>query len=485
MKTLQSILKGIETPDVDPMWQKEVLGITADSREVKLGWVFFAIPGFQSDGHDFISDAIRNGALAVVAEKQVKGSSTPIIIVDNSRKATAEAARRFYDVPFENMTLIGITGTNGKTTSTYMMESILNEVGLKTGIVGTVQYRWADKVRDAVRTTPDAIEIYSLLREMADEGVQAVALEVSSHALSLDRVLGIPFKAAIFTNLSRDHLDFHKTPEAYAEAKSRLFAMLDGNIGVINGDDAEAVRMKKSCTGHAVLFGESGSGLDYVIKNVHFSEAGSSFTLSHENQDYDFVTPLWGHFNVFNAAGVSVAALELEYPLNAIQAGLKKLDRVPGRMEGIQSASGFRVVVDYAHTPDALENVLQTARDFTSGKLITVFGCGGDRDKGKRPEMGAIGEAFADRVFITSDNPRTENPDTIIQEILAGLKNPAKSEVIPNRREAIEAALRSATEGDTVMIAGKGHETYQEIMGKRTHFDDREIAISILKHIKG
>ena len=480
MSALRFILQGIAKPDSSPCWDQEVVGMTADSREVEPGWIFFAIPGFQSDGHDFIPEALARGALAVVSEKTVESATVPVLVVRNSRRATAEAAHRFYQVPFKDLHLIGITGTNGKTTSAYMLETILKEAGRKTGLIGTVQYRWANKVRDAVRTTPDAIEMHRLLNEMAKDGVAAVVMEVSSHALSLDRVLGFPFKAALFTNLSRDHLDFHETFEAYAEAKSRLFAMLNGSIGVINGDDPEAVLMQKASTGPSVLFGEDGTRNDYVIRDIRFSEAGSSFILSHQDKHYDLATPLWGRFNVANAAGVAVTALELGYPLQAVQSGLRKLDRVPGRMEGILSRSGFRVVVDYAHTPDALKNVLKTARDFTSNHLITVFGCGGDRDRGKRPEMGAIAERWSDRIVVTSDNPRTEEPDAIIREILAGLGSPSRAEVLSDRREAIASAIQSASEGDTILIAGKGHETYQEVMGKRTHFDDREVVLSIL-----
>lgn len=485
MKTLQSILQGIANPSSDLLWHQPVLGITADSREVRPGWIFFARSGFQADGHAFIPEAIQKGALAVVAEKRMESGTVPVIQVQDIRKAIAAAASRYYEVHFNRMTLIGITGTNGKTTSAYMTESVFKEAGLTTGLIGTVQYRWADQVRSAVRTTPDAIEIYRLLNEMSNAGVQVVVMEISSHALSLDRVLGLPFKAAVYTNLSRDHLDFHETFEAYAEAKSRLFAMLGSDsVGVINADDSESGRMQKMCTGRTVLFGERGSALDYRIRDVRISEAGSYFTLSDGKHDSALFTPLWGGFNVTNAAGVSVAAIELGCSVQAVQNGLKTLRNIPGRMEGIQSASGFRVVVDYAHTPDALENVLKTARGFTSGKLIAVFGCGGDRDKGKRPQMGRIGEQLADRVFVTSDNPRSEDPEAIIREILTGIRDRSGIGIIADRRQAIAAAIRSASEGDTVVIAGKGHETYQEIKGKRTHFDDKEVALSVLNEVE-
>lgn len=462
-----------------------VTDVVADSRQVKPGSVFIAIRGLESDGHDYIADAAGKGAVAVVCEAEVNFPGVHCIQVRDSRSVQAILAARFFGNPAAELDMFGITGTNGKTTSSTILQSVLNHCGIETGLLGTITYRWGQKEKSAVRTTPDAIEIHRLLREMANDGVRAVSMEVSSHALELERVQGILFKAAVYTNLSRDHLDFHHTIEDYAHAKAKLFRQIDGGPAVFNRDDPAWQQMANNTTGRIVTFGrESESGFssnDYRIRDIQESTQGTAFTLLSKSLEHRFFTPLWGLFNVSNTAGVAVVALELGFDPEKIAAGIRAVTRIPGRMDGLASTRGCRVVIDYAHTPDALENVLQSVRAFTPGKMISVFGCGGDRDRGKRPEMGRIGEQLSDVVVITSDNPRTEDPEIIIQDIVKGLRKSQNALVITDRKAAIRKALEMASPKDTVVIAGKGHETYQEINHVRYPFDDREVAESILK----
>lgn len=476
MKTLGQLFEGLIPLDDSIDWGVPVAEIVSDSRQVVPDTLFIAIQGFQTDGHDYIAQAVERGAVAVVCEKAVQISGATVIRVPDTRKIQAQIAARFFDYPAEKLAMHGVTGTNGKTTSAYLMESVLRHCGYEPGLIGTVLYRWKNHEEAASRTTPDAIDFQRLLSRMSAAGVTAVAMEVSSHALDLERVAGIPFQSAIFTNLTWDHLDYHKTFEAYAAAKSRLFGMIQNGIGVVNGDDPASETMRRAANGPVVRFGMSSNQLEYQMTEISESEAGTTFTLKTRSNRFEFFTPLWGRFNVYNVAGVATAALALEYDPERIAEGIRAVRRIPGRMEGLTSKSGFRVVVDYAHTPDALENVLRTARAFTPRRLIVVFGCGGDRDRGKRPEMGRIASEIADRVIVTSDNPRTEDPDAIIQDILAGISASKEKTVIPDRRDAIHAALDSAQSGDTVILAGKGHEPYQEIGKMRYPFDDREIA---------
>lgn len=474
--------------DNQPNGESPVTSLVSDSRLAKPGSLFIAIKGYEFDGHDYVEAAVQNGAIAVITEKEMNYPDVCCIRVDDSRQVQALLADRFYGNPAAELDLFGITGTNGKTTSAIILQSVLGHCGVDTGLLGTIFYRWGQKERNAVRTTPDAIEIHALLREMVDDKVKAVAMEVSSHALELDRVTGLKFKAAIYTNLSRDHLDFHASFEEYAQAKAKLFRQTEGGVCVLNRDDAAWETMAKEANGRIVTFGKSGSKeaseSDYLIRDIKESLEGTEFVLDSGNYRETFFTPIWGLYNVSNAAGVAIAALESGYDSDKIIQGIKSVNRVPGRMDGLTSSTGFRVVIDYAHTPDALENVLNGVRSFTNGKMITVVGCGGDRDRGKRPEMGEIGERLSDTLVVTSDNPRTEDPEKIIEDIVAGLKKPEKSFVLVDRKEAIRKALESAKTGDTVVIAGKGHENYQEINNVRYPFDDREVADSILKEIE-
>jgi UDP-N-acetylmuramoyl-L-alanyl-D-glutamate--2,6-diaminopimelate ligase len=458
--------------------------ITADSRRVVPGGLFAAVPGFKQDGRLFIDDAVRRGAAAVLTATETVGIPVPVLVCADVRRTLALLAGRFFGDPSGSLLVAGVTGTNGKTTVAFLLESILQEAGFETGLLGTISYRWKSHEEPAGRTTPESVDIQRMMREMADSGACAVSMEVSSHALALDRVAGIRFKAAVFTNLTRDHLDFHGTLEAYGKAKSLLFGMLEPDgIAVINADDPAAEVMLAASTGRKTTYGMKAGNPDYRILDAGMEGRLTRFSLSRGGRILPFATPLWGRFNVANAAAAAVAGLELGFDGESVRRGILGMERVPGRMEGFFSKSGIRVLVDYAHTPDALANVIDAARGFTKGRLMTVFGCGGDRDRGKRPEMGRIASLGSDHAFVTSDNPRGENPRRIIDDVLAGVPEGRTVDVLPDRGEAIRAALREARPGDTVLLAGKGHEDYQEEDGVRKPFNDRAIAESVLREL--
>jgi UDP-N-acetylmuramoyl-L-alanyl-D-glutamate--2,6-diaminopimelate ligase len=481
MTTLAELCRGL-VPVAEPAGSAAVTDLVYDSRRAGPGALFAAVSGFQRDGRKFIEDAVRRGAAAVLAEGPVEGCPVPVLRVESVRRAMALLAARFFGDPAASMMVAGVTGTNGKTTVTYLLESVFRSAGFETGVVGTIAYRWKGHEEPAPRTTPESIDLQRMLSAMRTEGVCAVAMEVSSHALALDRALGIGFKAAVFTNLTRDHLDFHGTLGAYGEAKARLFAALrpDG-VAVVNADDPASARMAAAAAGRTVSVGFDATSPDYRILDARIEGPATHFRLEHAGEATDWSTPLWGRFNAFNAAAAAVTALELGIEPAAVREGILKMERVPGRMEGFVSKRGVRVVVDYAHTPDALQNVLSALRGFTAGRVIAVFGCGGDRDRGKRPEMGRIAAERSDRAFVTSDNPRTEDPDAILTDILAGVPDPSRMTSLPDREEAIRAALDDAAPGDTVLLAGKGHEEYQEILGIRRPFNDRRTAEAHLK----
>ncbi len=470
MQDIVPIPDGMEVPH-------SVTGIAIDSRQTQPGNVFVAIRGFEADGHNFVDDAIAHGAGIVVVEKEVDDKSVPVLRVKDTRKAVARMARRFYRAPDQELRLIGVTGTNGKSTVTFLLESILNSAGTNTGLLGTMLYRWKGHNETAARTTPDSVDMYRLLRMMRDDGVDAAVMEVSSHALALDRVLGMTFDAAVFTNLSRDHLDFHPSVDAYRQAKAKLFRMIaSGGCGVINGDDPAGEWMQKAALERTVTYGEKNANVDYRIVDIHAEGEGTSFIIVTDGVQIPFTTFLRGRFNVMNSVAAVVTGLEMALDQRAIQDGLRAVRNVRGRMETFDSNRGYRIVVDYAHTPEALENVLVTTREFTEKRLIVVFGCGGDRDRGKRPQMGRIAAELADIVFVTSDNPRREEPQSIVEDILKGIQTRKDVVALVDRKEAIHRALDEAGPGDTVLIAGKGHETYQEIGVKRYPFDDRAVA---------
>jgi UDP-N-acetylmuramoyl-L-alanyl-D-glutamate--2,6-diaminopimelate ligase len=481
VKTLQELFRGIEAESI-PRKGIPIRSITADSRQVEESSLFVAIRGIASDGHRFIEEAVKRGAAAVVVQDPVPGVGIPVIRHRDTRQVLAWLVRRFYDNPDGELIMLGITGTNGKTTIAFLLESIMNACGLSCGLIGTILVRWPGHSMTALHTTPDSAELFQLLRTMADDGVQAVSMEVSSHALELKRVEGINYKMAIFTNLTQDHLDFHHNMDSYARAKSRLFSQLaPEGAAVLYADDPYTRVMSEGCTGRLVKFGEFAADLDYRIERGEITPEGTHFHLVKSSRKIPVFTPLLGNFNVLNVSAAVILALEMGLDYSKIQEAVSRMDRVPGRMEGFKSKRGFRVVVDYAHTPDALLNALKTARLFTHNRLIAVFGCGGDRDRGKRPLMGKIAAEISDRVIVTSDNPRTENPQKIIADILEGIPASSEMQVIEDRESAIRKAIMEASAGDTVLIAGKGHEDYQILGHTKIHFDDREMVEKYIK----
>jgi UDP-N-acetylmuramoyl-L-alanyl-D-glutamate--2,6-diaminopimelate ligase len=472
-----------------------VTGITHDSRAASRGSVFVAVRGLRADGATFAADAAARGALAIASEgPPIEGLTLPWLRTTDSRMALAELSHIYFGRPSESLKLVGVTGTNGKTTTTYLLASVLDAAGLPAGRLGTVTFRVgpsASDERDASHTTPESDEIQRLLRQMVDKGCQACAIEVSSHALALHRVAYLRFAAAIFTNLTRDHLDFHGDMQQYFAAKRRLFDMLpSGAPSIINIDDPRGVELAR---GRApVITYAIDRSADVRATSIHASLEGLAFDVDSPSGRLTIRSPLVGRPNVYNILGVVAASVGLGLPTEAIERGIAALDRVPGRFQLVSSGTDtVRVVVDYAHTDDALRNLLETARPLASGRLITVFGCGGDRDRTKRPLMGAVAARLSDFVVLTSDNPRSEDPVRIIDEITRGLSptpepgGPPRTGPAfvtnPDRRSAIEFAIQTARAGDLVLIAGKGHEKYQVIGDRTLPFDDVEVARAALE----
>jgi UDP-N-acetylmuramoyl-L-alanyl-D-glutamate--2,6-diaminopimelate ligase len=466
-----------------------VARIVSDSRRVEPGDCFVAVPGFKQDARRFASDAVTRGATLVVTEGTLLDVPTPQILVPSARRALSGLAALYYGHPSRRLTLVGITGTNGKTTTSYLVEALLRGCGLGTGVIGTIQYVVGDERHPAGQTTPEALDIEAMLARMLEMGVGGVALEVSSHALVLERVQDLAFDVAVFTNLTQDHLDFHETLEAYARAKRRLFELLADSpkprrTAVVNADDPAGRAMIESLPLTVLSFGLDQDARVRAIAHASTID-GIRLTVATPRGRLSLSSPLIGEHNVRNLLGAVAVGLALDMEPPAIAAALATVDTVPGRFEQINVGQPFLVVVDYAHTPDALERVLTTARKLTRGRLGTVFGCGGDRDRGKRPLMGAIAARLCDRVWITSDNPRSEPAEAIIDEILSriegGRVDTSKVTRLADRQAAIRAALTWATAGDAVVIAGKGHETYQIIGATVLPFDDREVAREILR----
>jgi UDP-N-acetylmuramoyl-L-alanyl-D-glutamate--2,6-diaminopimelate ligase len=452
----------------------EISGLAYASQSVAPGTLFFCVPGFKSDGHDFAPDAVARGAVALVCQRPL-GLGVPEVIVDDVRAAMGPAAARFYGDPTASLDVVGVTGTNGKTTTAYLVRHLLEAAGRSCGLLGTVKRVVAGREEEVERTTPEAIDLQATFRAMLDGGDTACAMEVSSHALELGRVAGIRFACRVFTNLTQDHLDFHETMEAYFAAKRRLFE--DGGPAVVNLDDEYGRRLASEvgATGFAI-----DREADYRALDVDFDLTGSRFRCLTPEGEVELASPLPGLFNVQNVLGAVAAVHSLGVPLETIAAALPSFGRVPGRFEPVDEGQDFGVLVDYAHTPEALENVLRAARPVTAGRLHVVFGAGGDRDRGKRPLMGDAARRLADRVLVTSDNPRSEQPDTIIDEIMEGAGPDA--ERVTDRRRAIALAIESAEPGDVVVIAGKGHEQGQEFEnGRKEPFDDVTVAREALR----
>ncbi|MBU3159007.1 UDP-N-acetylmuramoyl-L-alanyl-D-glutamate--2,6-diaminopimelate ligase [Clostridium frigoris] len=456
----------------------DIKEIQYDSRKVKKGDVFFAIEGYQMDGHKYIQSAINNGAVAVVCHKEIENVDVVVIKAQDSRKALAISSSNYYGNPSRSMKMIGVTGTNGKTTSAFMIKAILEQKGYKVGLIGTIANFVGKKKIHTERTTPESLELHELFKEMVDSNVDYCVMEVSSHSLSLDRVYGIEFCESIFTNLTQDHLDFHKTFENYFNAKLKLFKL--SKISVINIDDEYGEKAYNSIKNSKLSFALNHKA-DIMASDIKMHSRGSKFTLKYKESSFDIELNIPGNYNVYNALGCIAVCLNQGVEISVIREALKKV-QVPGRCELVENNHnlGFEIILDYAHTPDGLENILETVREFTKGKLISVYGCGGDRDKTKRPIMGRIGTNLSDFSFITSDNPRTEDPLEIIKDVVLGIEK-NNFEIIENRREAIKRAIESAKTGDIIVIAGKGHEDYQILKDKTIHFDEREVISEILK----
>ncbi len=464
----------------------EVSGLSADSREIEEGDLFLAVRGYEQDGHDYIEDAIRNGAVAVVCEEPPTEffSNVPIIIVRNSRKSEGICADEFYGRPSDELTVIGVTGTNGKTTTTYLIYTVLESLGYRTGLVGTIENRVADRVIPADRTTPPPGQLHSLLEQMHEEGCSFAVLEVSSHGLDQHRSSGVSFDAGVFTNLSRDHLDYHDSMEAYCNAKARLFKKLSGDgIGVINADNEYGHQMAQACDGEVVRYGRE-NGVPYQAEIEELSIDGSRWTLEVAGSDTEIEWSLTGEHNVDNAlAAASVVHQITGEALEDIGSSFKMASPVKGRLDPVEWNGNFHVMVDYAHTPDAIENVLEAVRPLVEGSIRVVFGCGGDRDCGKRPQMGRTVYERADQLYVTSDNPRSEEPMKIIKDILEGIEKPEVCHVEPEREKAIRRSIEEAEKGDVVLILGKGHETVQKKDGVVRPFKDWAVAGQVLENL--
>lgn len=456
--------------------------IAYDSRQVSQGDLFVAIRGSQTDGHQFVDEAVARGAVAVVLEKERPVEGCIKVRVPDSRHALAILANEFYGHPSEEMKVVGITGTNGKTTISYLTKSVLEAAGWKVGLIGTIAYWVGDEVREAVITTPESLDLQRILKEMLRGGTDCVAVEVSSHSLVLDRVYGVDFDLGVFSNLSRDHLDFHSTLEEYFQAKSILFQRLTGRgaQAVINIDDPAGRRLMDLSRVPVVTYGFQHQAEVHPL-SFDFSLEGTRLVATSPVGQIEFFFRLPGRFNIYNAlATIGVGVAFGVHPAE-MASGLEAVNSVKGRFERIDCGQDFTVLVDYSHTPGALENCLQAVRQLTPGKAIVVFGCGGDRDWGKRPLMGEVAARLSDYAVVTSDNPRGEDPVKIIEQIEAGIPIGFEYERTVDRAEAIRRALSLARSGDMVVIAGKGHENYQIIGDKKRPFDDREVAEQVLK----
>ncbi|MDZ4179616.1 MAG: UDP-N-acetylmuramoyl-L-alanyl-D-glutamate--2,6-diaminopimelate ligase [Coriobacteriia bacterium] len=453
----------------------QVTGIAYRSDAVRPGDAFFCVPGHRFDGHMFAADAVRRGAAALVVTRALPDFDNGLQVrVADARLALAYASAAFFGSPSRSLDVVGVTGTNGKTTTTYLIDSVLKASGRRTGLLGTVETRIAEESFEAGRTTPESADLQKLLATMRDAGVDAVSMEVSSHAIDLHRVAAVRFAVAGFTNLTQDHLDYHHTIEEYFSVKKRLFTDLDVAVGVINIDDPLGAGLAAELDSALTV----GTSSDAAIRatDLRLGSEGSRFTLETPRGSVDVRLPLAGAFNVSNALVAAGCAYALDLPVRVIAEGLGAAPQVPGRLERVEEGQPFRVFVDYAHTPDSLEKAIEAVRRVTPGRVIVVFGCGGDRDPDKRPLMGAAAQA-ADHAIVTSDNPRSEDPVGIILQIEDGML-PVRSswQVEVDRRKAIAAAFAQAVSGDAILIAGKGHEDYQIFADRTIHFDDREVA---------
>jgi len=456
--------------------------IEFDSRKIKPGALFIAVRGFKSDGHQFLEKAKQAGAVAAMVESINPDIDLPQIKVSNSRQVLAQLANRFYSPEIGNVDLIGITGTNGKTTTSYLVRAILAADGRSSGLIGTIAHHFGNEQTDAQNTTPEAVDICYMIFKMEEAGQKACVMEVSSHALSLQRVSALRFRAAVFTNLTRDHMDFYKDEEEYFKAKAMLFEQLkSGGRAIVNVDDPYGMRLLREKTMDAITFGFSQQAM---IRAVDWKLESSfmNVVLTTPEGQLNIRSRLISEFNVQNIMAAVATGIALGIKPEALKKGIENVSNVPGRLETYELKPGVLGIIDYAHTPDALQKALQALRPMTDRQLHVLFGCGGDRDRGKRPQMGKIAEQYADRIIVTTDNPRTEDPRKIMDDIVAGMSFPEKRRELIDRREAIHLVVKQAKPGDVILIAGKGHEKYQEIHGVKYDFDEASILIEAAKH---
>ncbi|MBR6954135.1 MAG: UDP-N-acetylmuramoyl-L-alanyl-D-glutamate--2,6-diaminopimelate ligase [Clostridia bacterium] len=465
---------------------REIEVLTASSTERVVNGLFFCIVGARFDAHRFAPQAVENGCCALVVEHYLDALDVPQVLVSNGRGAMARIAAAFYGWPSRQMRLVGITGTKGKTTTSYMVKSIVEAAGLKCGLIGTTGDMIGDRRIESHFTTPDPIELQRTLRLMADEQVDVVSMEVSAHAIDMLRLDGMVFDVGCYTNLSQDHLDWFHTMENYFETKKRFFTSGMVRNAAINADDETSEKIVRDLKTRFMTYGIARNA-DLFARDVEIREDGVNFEMLFHG--FDRCHPalkMTGMFNVYNALAAASCAMMLGIGMETIKAGLEAIASVPGRIEMLNTHTPYKVILDYSHSPDALKNILETVRSFTRGRLIALFGCGGDRDQGKRPMMGQIGGELADLCILTSDNPRTEDPMAILAAIEEGIRPTGKPyEVIENRREAIRRALSIAREGDIIVLAGKGHETYQEINGIRHPFDEKQVVAELLEEMGG
>ncbi|MEQ6387736.1 UDP-N-acetylmuramoyl-L-alanyl-D-glutamate--2,6-diaminopimelate ligase [Bacillaceae bacterium S4-13-58] len=465
----------------------QIEGIEMDSRKVNSNFLFVCIEGFHVDGHQFAPHAVERGACAIISQKPLDIQSVPVIVVNDTVKSLAMIADKFYQSPTRSLRLIGITGTNGKTSISYMVEKMFQNIGEITGLIGTIQMRIAEKEYDVRNTTPDSLFLQESFHKMEKSGVSTAVMEVSSHALDLGRVFGCDFDIAVFTNLTQDHLDYHQTMEEYFRAKSMLFSQLgntydkDPKFAIINLDDSYGEKLLRCTVQPVITYGLEATA-DIVAKDIVYEPTGTTFTIRTPIGEEEISTPLVGKFNVYNILAATGVGLAAGISLPVMKKTFEQLSGVRGRFESVLTGQSFGVIIDYAHTPASLENVLETAKEMTNGKIHVVIGCGGDRDRTKRPKMAQVAIKYGDIAIFTSDNPRSEDPQDIVNDMISGI-NGDNYIVELDRKKAIEKAILAAKPDDLVLIAGKGHETYQEINGNVYPFDDRAIALQVLRDL--
>ena len=473
---LSEILKGIKSYDIYE--DKDISYITSDSRDIRENSVFVCIKGKNFDGHDAAGEALGKGALYAVTERDLGIKNQ--IVVENTREALSLMCGNFFGNPAKKLKLIGITGTNGKTTTSFLIKNMLEKMGHKTGLLGTVKNMAGEKEFPSSLTTPESFQLHELFSEMVKEGCEYCVMEVSSQALAQERVAGLDFDAAVFTNLTQDHLDYHGTFENYAEAKSKLFSQ--AKLCILNLDDEYAMSMMRNSGGRMVTYSVNHDESDYTAKYIRYKNDGIEYELVTMGYIERVKVKIPGEFTVYNSMGAAVTLIELGFDFSQVLYALSLSEGVKGRIEVVPADTDYTVIIDYAHSPDGLENIISSLRKIAKRRIITVFGCGGDRDRTKRPIMGAIAAKLSDVIVVTSDNPRSEDPNAIIDDILEGIKGSKTKKIVePDRTKAIAAALKEAKTDDIVLLAGKGHETYQILSTGKIHYDEREIVKGLLE----